>query len=154
MASQSNPKKRLLQEGRSGRDPLTARQRSELMGRISSKDTKPEMMVRRLVHGMGYRYRLHARELPGRPDLVFRPRRKAIFVHGCFWHRHPGCSANRLPTTRREFWQHKLDGNVHRDRRNKEALEEMGWHVLVVWECETKDFDHLANEVRKFLGPR
>ncbi|MYB32123.1 MAG: hypothetical protein F4Y20_06275, partial [Acidobacteria bacterium] len=80
-------------------------------------------LVRRLVHGMGYRYRLHAKELPGRPDLVFRPRRKVIFVHGCFWHRHVGCPANRLPTTRREFWRDKLDGNARRDRRNEAALE-------------------------------
>ena len=143
-----------LLEGRLGRDPLTARQRSELMGRIRSKDTKPEMIVRRLVHGMGYRYRLHVKELPGCPDLVFRPRRKVIFIHGCFWHRHTGCAANRLPTTRREFWRHKLDGNVRRDRQNEETLEEMGWRVMVVWECEMKDLDHLANEVKGFLGPR
>lgn len=134
-------------------DPLTARQRSELMSRIRSKDTKPEMLVRRLVHGMGYRYRLHAKELPGRPDLVFRPRRKAIFVHGCFWHRHVGCPANRLPTTRREFWRNKLDGNVRRDRRNEAALEEMGWRVLIIWECQTKDLDRVAEAVRRFLGP-
>ncbi len=122
------------------------------MSRIRSKDTKPEMVVRRLVHGMGYRYRLHAKELPGRPDLVFRPRRKAIFVHGCFWHRHVGCPANRLPTTRREFWRDKLDSNARRDRRNEAALEEMGWRSLVIWECETKDLDRVAETVRRFIG--
>ena len=100
-------------------DTLTARHRSELMSRIRSKDTKPEMRVRRLVHGLGYRYRLHAADLPGRPDLVFRSQRKAIFVHGCFWHRHDGCARNQVPKTRRDFWREKLDGNVRRDWRNE-----------------------------------
>ena len=151
-----DPKSRAAEaeEGsRPGRDPLTARQRSELMSRIRSKDTRPEMLVRRLVHGMGYRYRLHAKELPGRPDLVFRPRRKAIFVHGCFWHRHEGCPANRMPNTRREFWRRKLNGNVQRDLRNREMLEREGWRVLIIWECETKDLDRIASAVTRFLGP-
>ncbi len=134
-------------------DTLTPRQRSELMSRIRAKDTKPEMSVRRLVHGMGYRYRLHVRELPGQPDLVFRPRRKVIFVHGCFWHRHNGCSRNRIPTTRRDYWSKKLNSNVERDRRNEAALREMGWRVLVIWECETKDALRIAQEIRRFLGP-
>ncbi len=134
-------------------DTLTVRQRSELMSRIRSKDTKPELRVRRLVHGMGYRYRLHAKELPGRPDLVFRPRRKVIFVHGCFWHRHEGCPANRMPNTRREYWKHKLNGNVRRDLRNKETLEREGWRVLVIWECETTDLDRIADVIHRFLGP-
>ena len=134
-------------------DTLTVRQRSELMSRIRSKDTKPELCVRRLVHGMGYRYRLHAKELPGRPDLVFRPRRKVIFVHGCFWHQHEGCRANRMPSTRREYWKRKLNGNVQRDLRNKETLEREGWRVLVIWECETKDLDRIAGVIRRFLGP-
>ena len=136
---------------RSGRDPLTARQRSEMMSRIRSKDTGPEMLVRRLVHGMGYRYRLHAKALPGRPDLVFRPRRKVIFVHGCFWHRHEGCSSNRIPATRSEFWRAKLDGNVERDQRNEASLRQMGWRVLVIWECETRDPDRLAGTIKRFL---
>ncbi len=138
---------------RPGRDPLTAGQRSKVMGRIRSKDTKPEMLVRRLVHGMGYRYRLHAKELPGCPDLVFRPRRKVIFVHGCFWHRHEGCAANRVPRTRRAFWRRKLNGNVQRDLRNQGTLEREGWRVLVIWECETKDPDRIAGVIRQFLGP-
>ena len=133
---------------------LTARERSDLMSRIRSTDTKPEMRVRRLVHGMGYRYRLHAPDLPGRPDLVFRPRRKAIFVHGCFWHRHEGCVNNRVPQTRRDFWRRKLDGNARRDRLNEQALQAMGWRVLVIWECETKDPEFLAEAVTRFLGPR
>ena len=134
-------------------DSLTDRQRSDLMSRIRGKDTKPEMRVRRLVHGMGYRYRLHAKGLPGRPDLVFRPRRKIIFVHGCFWHRHSGCSANRIPKTRADFWRAKLDRNVERDRRNDAALRADGWGVLVIWECETKsDHEQLAQRIRAFLG--
>lgn len=135
-------------------DPLTVRERSERMRRIRSKDTKPEMRVRRLVHGLGYRYRLHASDLPGRPDLVFRPRRKVIFVHGCFWHRHEGCSRNRTPKSPelRGFWRDKLDGNAHRDRLNQASLREMGWAVLVVWECETRDLDRLAERVTEFLG--
>lgn len=124
------------------------------MSRIRSKDTKPEMRVRRIVHGLGYRYRLHASDLPGRPDLVFRPRRSVIFVHGCFWHRHEGCSRNRIPKLpeRREFWRHKLNGNARRDRLNQAALRRMGWDVLVIWECETKDIDRLVERIREFLG--
>ena len=112
------------------------------------------MRVRRIVHGLGYRYRLHASDLPGRPDLVFRPRRKVIFVHGCFWHRHEGCSRNRIPKSpeSQAFWRDKLDGNARRDRLNQAALRDMGWGVLVIWECETKDVDQLAKEVTAFLG--
>lgn len=140
---------------RASLDPLTVRERSELMSRIRSKDTKPEMRVRRMVHGLGYRYRLHASDLPGRPDLVFRPRRKVIFVHGCFWHRHEGCSRNRIPKSpeRHEYWRDKLNANVRRDRRNQAALRETGWRVLVIWECETEDeSDRLAERIRAFLG--
>ncbi|WP_420442132.1 very short patch repair endonuclease [Candidatus Palauibacter sp.] len=135
-------------------DTLTVRERSELMSRIRSRDTKPEMRVRRLVHGLGYRYRLHAKELPGRPDLAFRPRRKVIFVHGCFWHRHEGCSKNRIPKSpeTHDFWRDKLNGNARRDRLNEATLRRTGWGVLVIWECETKDLDPLARRVRAFLG--
>ena len=135
-------------------DTLTVRERSERMSRIRSRDTKPEMRVRRLVHGLGYRYRLHSEDLPGRPDLVFRPRRKVIFVHGCFWHRHEGCSRNRTPKSpeRRDFWREKLDGNAQRDRLNEAALRRLGWEILVIWECETKALDPLAERVRAFLG--
>ena len=103
------------------------------------------------MHGLGYRYRLHAADLPGRPDLVFRSRRKAVFVHGCFWHRHEGCTRNQVPKTRRDFWLNKLDDNVRRDRRNRAALLDLGWHVLVIWECETKHLDRVAEKVRGFL---
>ncbi len=120
------------------------------MARIRSKDTKPEMLVRKLVHGMGYRYRLHAGDLPGRPDLVFRPRRKVIFVHGCFWHRHEGCPANRLPHSRQGYWLEKLNGNARRDRLSQAALREAGWGILVIWECEVSD-DRLSTRIRRFL---
>lgn len=134
-------------------DSLTDRQRSELMSRIRGKDTKPEMRVRRIVHGMGYRYRLHAKELAGCPDIVFRLRRKAIFVHGCFWHRHSGCSANRIPKTRAYYWRAKLNRNVERDQSNEAALRADGWSVLVIWECETKgDSEQLMRRLRAFLA--
>ncbi|MXY67546.1 MAG: DNA mismatch endonuclease Vsr [Gammaproteobacteria bacterium] len=132
-------------------DILTASERSRLMSRIRSKDTKPEMRVRRLVHGMGYRYRLHVKDLPGSPDIVLRPRRKAIFVHGCFWHQHEGCTDNKIPKSRQAYWEPKLNGNVQRDKRNRAVLSDMGWRILVIWECETTDTDGLAERLRSFL---
>ena len=116
-------------------DTLSPEARSERMSRIRAKDSQPEMIVRRLVHGMGYRYRLHRRGLPGTPDLVFGPKRKVIFVHGCFWHRHPdpSCRLVRMPKSRQEFWGPKLEGNRARDQRNVAALEAKGWQSLVVW---------------------
>ena len=122
------------------------------MSRIRGRDTQPELIVRRLVHGMGYRYRLYRRDLPGRPDLVFPGRRKVILVHGCFWHQHD-CSRGRRPSSNRTFWDAKLDRNVARDRENIGALEGLGWSVFVVWECETRDRDGLAARVSAFLGP-
>ncbi|MBN9585722.1 MAG: very short patch repair endonuclease [Afipia sp. 62-7] len=137
-------------------DTLTPAQRSERMSRVRNKDTKPEMRVRRLVHGMGYRYRLHRQGLPGRPDLVFPGLRKVIFVHGCFWHRHPdpSCKLARLPKTRQEFWLPKLQANQVRDECNLVTLEASGWAVMVVWECELRNKEHLVNKLRKFLGAR
>lgn len=125
------------------------------MARIRSKDTGPELRVRRVVHGMGYRYRLHARDLPGKPDLVFRPRRKVIFVHGCFWHRHEGCPRNRAPKSpeRRAYWHSKRRANAHRDQRHLRDLEKMGWRSLVIWECETTHLDAVASRARQFLEP-
>ena len=126
-------------------------QRRRNMQRIRSKDTQPEMRVRRLVHSLGFRYRLHARELPGRPDLVFRTRRKAIFVHGCYWHVHD-CALGRVtPATNAEFWRAKRQGNVDRDIRNLAALRDTGWETLVIWECETKDAGALRKRVAGFL---
>lgn len=134
-------------------DTLTGRQRSERMSRIRGKDTKPELKVRRLTHGMGYRYRLHRKDLPGKPDLVFLARRKVIFVHGCFWHRHPDpeCRLARLPKSRLDFWVPKLEANRARDERNLELLVENGWEPLVIWECQTRDVVELKDCVRAFL---
>lgn len=124
---------------------------SERMRRVRSKNTTPEMRVRRLVHGMGYRYRLHAKDLPGSPDLTFRSRKKVVFVHGCYWHRHPGCRRASTPSTRRDYWQAKFDRNKARDAAAQAALEADGWDVLVVWECETKDEKELRGILSSFL---
>lgn len=117
-------------------DSLTAVERSALMRRIGSRDTGPELLVRRLAHRLGYRFRLYDARLPGHPDLVFPSRCKAIFVHGCFWHRHNRCSLARPPKTRRDFWLLKLERNKTRDAANRRALTRMGWSSLVVWQCE------------------
>lgn len=122
------------------------------MGRIRGRDTGPELAIRKLLHAMGYRFRLHARELPGKPDVVFRGRRAAIFVHGCFWHRHD-CGLAYVPKTRPEFWQRKFDGNIARDRKAERELEAMGWRVVVVWECELADLAPVAKRLKKVLGP-
>lgn len=132
-------------------DSVDRETRSRVMGRVRHKDTKPEMTVRRLVHGAGYRYRLHDKRLPGKPDLVFRPRRKVIFVHGCFWHRHEGCALARLPKSRLDFWLPKLETNKERDRKNEARLQKMGWGVLVIWECELGNSEALLSRVSKFL---
>ncbi|MGB3643017.1 MAG: DNA mismatch endonuclease Vsr [Mesorhizobium sp.] len=135
-------------------DILTPEQRSERMSRVRGRDTKPEMLVRRLTHGMGYRYRLHRRGLPGSPDLVFPSRMKVIFVHGCFWHRHldPGCKLARLPKSKLDFWGPKLETNRERDERNLVPLAELGWDVLVIWECQTKNREELQTRIGEFLG--
>lgn len=132
-------------------DRVTADRRSEIMRRIRSKDTSIEMTIRRLVHGMGYRYRLHAKDLPGSPDLVFRGRRKIILVHGCFWHRHRKCPLSSTPKTRVDFWKEKFEKNMVRDRRNLRELKKLGWSILVVWQCEIKDKDKLEKMIRLFL---
>lgn len=132
-------------------DTLTMLERSRNMNRIRSKDTKPEMIVRRVAHGMGYRYRLHDKRLPGSPDLVFRRRRKVIFVHGCFWHRHRNCPSARLPKSNREFWTPKLNRNRKRDEQNLRALMKAGWSILVIWECETRNTNTLTQRIRDFI---
>ena len=135
-------------------DRVLPEQRSENMRRIRSEGMKPEMTVRRLVHGMGYRYRLHRKDLPGKPDLVFGPRRKIIFVHGCFWHQHrdEGCPIAHKPLSNITYWEPKLRRTMKRDFRNVRALRKSGWRVLVVWECELKETGKLARRVRRFLG--
>lgn len=135
-------------------DILTPEQRSKLMSRVRGRDTKPEMLVRRLAHGMGYRHRLHRRDLPGSPDLVFPSRQKVIFVHGCFWHRHldPDCKLARLPKSKLDFWGPKLETNRERDERNLALLAELGWDVLIIWECQTKNREELQARIGEFLG--
>ncbi len=125
-------------------DTVSKTVRSRNMSRIRSRDTKPELVVRRLVYHAGYRYRLHVKELPGKPDLVFRGRRKVIFVHGCFWHRHSCANGRATPWTREEFWQEKFRANKARDRKARQQLRGDGWSVLIVWECETRAKDHTA----------
>ncbi|MBB3941355.1 DNA mismatch endonuclease (patch repair protein) [Novosphingobium fluoreni] len=137
-------------------DTLTPVERAKRMALIRGRDTKPEIIVRRMLHAMGYRYRLHAKDLPGRPDIVFRSRRKAILVHGCFWHRHPdpACKLARMPKSRVQFWERKLEGNRERDAANEARLKEMGWKVLTVWECELRDLEQLGNKLSRFIGKK
>jgi len=132
-------------------DTLSRKERSQRMSLIRNRDTKPELLVRRLVHGCGFRYRLHRTDLPGKPDLVFPSRKKVIFVHGCFWHRHPACGLARLPKSRVSFWVPKLEGNRRRDLKNIRNLKKLGWAAEVIWECETKDLRELARKVHRFL---
>lgn len=132
-------------------DSLSPPERSEIMARVRSKNSRPELIVRKLIFGLGYRYRLHAKELPGRPDIVFRPRRRVIFVHGCFWHRHSRCARARMPKSHLAFWQEKLEGNKRRDEKNKRALVRSGWKVMTIWECQLKDGDRLIPAIRRFL---
>lgn len=128
--------------------------RSWTMSRVKSKDTALEMTVRRLLHSLGYRYRLHGAKLPGKPDLVFAVRKKVIFVHGCYWHGHDCKRGARTPSTRQEYWLPKLTRNKERDARNVSSLEQDGWGVLIVWECEIKDRVALADRLTAFLeGP-
>jgi DNA mismatch endonuclease (patch repair protein) len=134
-------------------DTLSASERSRIMSRVKAKDTRPEMLVRRLVHGAGYRYRLHGAKLPGKPDLVFSSRRKVIFVHGCFWHRHDDCALARMPKSNQGFWSIKLEKNKERDAIVYRGLHEMGWGVLVIWECELRDRDAVLWRIQRFLGP-
>jgi DNA mismatch endonuclease (patch repair protein) len=133
-------------------DKLTPERRSANMRAIKSKGMKPEMIVRHAVRELGCGYRLHRNELPGKPDLAFLGRRKAIFVHGCFWHQHSECREGRPPSSNQGYWVPKLARNVERDQKNLEALASRGWQTLVVWECETKDLAMLSNRLRKFLS--
>ncbi len=125
--------------------------RSDVMRRVRSVDTTPEMTVRRLTHALGYRYRLHQKDLPGKPDLVFASKKKVIFVNGCFWHGHPCKRGNRIPKTNREYWLKKIRGNVERDAANLKQLRLLGWSVLTVWECETRDREWLEKRITDFL---
>jgi DNA mismatch endonuclease, patch repair protein len=135
-------------------DKLSAERRSDNMRRIRSADTKPELAVRSLIHQLGYRFRLHPKDLPGKPDIVFPGRKKVIFVHGCFWHQHRGCREGRVPSSRTGYWEPKLKRNQARDTENQARLKDQGWDVLVVWECGLKDRKSLSKQLRRFLGKR
>ena len=127
--------------------------RSEIMSRIRGRDTAPEIVVRKIIHALGFRFRLQRRDLPGTPDVVLPRHRTAIFVHGCFWHRHPGCSRATTPKTNGDFWHAKFDRNVERDRAAVQALQAVGWRVEVVWECETRDRSRLVKRLSNMFGP-
>ncbi|NKJ47361.1 very short patch repair endonuclease [Burkholderia sp. SG-MS1] len=135
-------------------DTLTPERRSDVMRRVKQKDTRPELCVRRVAHAMGFRFRLHRKDLPGRPDLVFPKLRVCLFVHGCFWHRHVGCRFATTPKSNEKFWLSKFDRNVERDERNASDLEALGWRVVVVWECETRDAETLFQRLKRELTER
>lgn len=132
-------------------DQVSPQVRSRIMGQVKSKGMKPEMQVRRLLHRLGYRYRLHRTDLPGRPDLVFPARHKIVFVNGCFWHYHSGCPRVRIPATNRDYWLAKLERNRARDERNLGLLEESGWAVTTVWECQLRDLATTTERLIAFL---
>ena len=134
-------------------DTISKQRRSWNMSRIRGGDTKPEMAVRSVFHHLGYRFRLHRKDLPGRPDIVLPKHRTVVFVHGCYWHRHPGCKLAYTPKSRADFWTAKFHENVERDGRQQRDLRALGWRVVVIWECETKDVDALTGRAQK-LFPR
>lgn len=136
-------------------DTLTPERRSWNMSRIKSRDTKPERLLRSMLHRAGYRFRIHRRDLPGSPDIVLPRYSTAILVHGCYWHRHPGCKNATTPSTRREFWEAKFTQNVQRDERNIRSLKEAGWNPVVVWECDLKSNpDKVLHDIEKSLTER
>ena len=124
------------------------------MAAVRSKDTKPEMMIRRLVYSMGYRYKLHSDALPGKPDLVFSSKKKVVFVHGCFWHGHNGCNKAQLPKSRTDFWQDIIENNVRRDKRVKRALNRKGWRYLIIWQCQINNLEKVKAKIYTFLNNR
>ena len=132
-------------------DTVPPEVRSRIMAQVKSKGMKPEMKVRRLLHGLGYRYRLHRKDLPGKPDMVFVARRKVVFVNGCFWHKHEGCPRVRIPKANRDYWVGKLERNRMRDERNLALLAQDGWGVMTVWECELGDMSAVAEGLVAFL---
>lgn len=132
-------------------DTRTKEKRSEIMSMVRSKDTKPELLIRRLIYGMGFRYRLHCKGLPGKPDIVMIGRKKIVDVRGCFWHGHEGCKYGQLPKSREGFWREKINRNRERDSKNQRMLGEAGWRVLVVWQCELKNIDTLKKRLHEFI---
>jgi DNA mismatch endonuclease, patch repair protein len=134
-------------------DTLTPAQRSAHMARIKRSDTRPELVVRKLLHRLGYRFRIQLAGVPGRPDVAFPGRRKAIYVHGCFWHAHENCPVSRVPKTHTEFWRAKFEANRERDRRLENSAREAGWSCLSIWECEVDDEGMLMETLEAHLGP-
>ena len=132
-------------------DIFTQEQRSRMMSGIRCKNTKPELLLRSALHALGFRFRIQRKDLPGKPDIVLPKYKTIIFVHGCFWHRHPGCKYAYTPKSNVEFWMNKLEGNVIRDRLTEKTLEEMGWRVLIVWECEIKTLVENASHLREMV---
>lgn len=132
-------------------DVFSKEKRSWIMSHVKGRDTKPEMLVRSFVHRMGFRFRVHRRSLPGKPDIVLPRHGKVIFIHGCFWHGHKRCRRSKRPTTNKGFWNEKLDRNIERDRHFRRRLGRMGWKVLVVWQCETQKPEHLLVKLERFL---
>ncbi len=130
-------------------DRLSKEKRSWNMSRIQNRDTKPELIVRSLLHRMGYRFRLHRKDLPGNPDIVLPKHKTVIFVHGCFWHRHKGCRFSYMPKTRVKFWRKKFQGNIERDKKHIIALKKSGWNVIVVWECQANKEEYLISKLLK-----
>jgi len=132
-------------------DKFDKETRSRIMAKVAGKNTEPETAVRKLIWQMGFRYRLHDKNLPGKPDIVFSKKKKIIFVHGCFWHNHIGCKMATMPQSNADYWQAKIQRNVNRDKTNIAKLESMGWQVLIVWECELKDIETLKSKLLCFL---
>lgn len=132
-------------------DHISRERRSWLMSRVASKNTSPEMRVRRAAHALGLRFRLHRKDLPGKPDLVFPRHRIALFVHGCFWHRHPGCLKASMPKSHPEYWHSKFEANVRRDERTAQSLARLGWRVTTLWECETRDANALRSRISRIF---
>lgn len=133
-------------------DIYSKEKRSWVMSRVTGKNTKPELIVRKLLYNMGYRYRLHNKKLPGTPDLVFTSRKKVIFIHGCFWHGHEGCKKSKKPSTNYEFWERKINNTILRDEKKLKELYLQGWSVLIIWECETKKVEYLKQKLKSFLN--
>ena len=132
-------------------DVLNPKQRSYCMSRIKSKDTTPELIVRKIVHRLGFRFRLHRSDLPGCPDIVLPRHKKLIFVHGCWWHRHNCRNGKKTPKTRKAYWFPKLKGNKERHKKNRRRLQKQGWRVLTIWECQTRNSEKLISKLKKFL---
>lgn len=133
-------------------DVFSREKRSQIMSRVSGKNTKPEIVVRSLLHNLGFRFRLHRKDLPGKPDIALPKYKKVIFVHGCFWHGHADCSRSKRPSTNEEFWREKLDKNIERDKATVYALKKLGWNVLTVWACEVNDANKLKTKLLSFFG--